>query len=120
MDYDLSGWEEAERQKWQSVRDYVKKAEPGAFSHEQTMLNQLQVATVAALQAVSSVNTVEAEAPYVATDGSKFTTLEELFIDSVGDESLAGPPGRCQTRPHIVTGRKCTHAQKKRLNLDSK
>ena len=48
------------------------------------MLSQLQVARVAALQAVRSVNTVETEAPYVATDGSKFSTLEELFINSVG------------------------------------
>ena len=119
-DDDLAGWEEAEKQEWQSVRDYLKTAEPEAFSHEQAMLNQLQVATVAALQAVKSVNTVEAEAPYVATDGSKFSTLEELFIHSVGDESLAGPSSRCQTRPQIVNGRKYTRAQKKRLNLDSK
>ena len=118
-DDDLAGREEAEKQKWQSVRDNLKTAEPKAFSHEQTMLNQLQVATVAALQAVKSVNTVEAEAPYVATDRSKFSTLEELFIHSVGDESLAGPSSRCQTRPHIVTGRKYTGAQKKTLTLDS-
>ena len=84
------------------------------------MLNRLQVATVAALQADKSVTTVEAGAPYVATEGSEFSTLDELFIHSVGDESLAGPSSRCQTRPHIVTGRKYTRAQKKRLNLDSK
>ena len=84
------------------------------------MLNQLQVDTVAALQAVKSVDMVEAEAPYVATDRSKFSTLEELFIHSLGDESLAGPSSRCQTRPHIVTGRKYSRAQKERLNLDSK
>ena len=119
-DDDLNGWEEAENQEWQSVRDCLKTAEPEAFSHEQAMLNELPVAIVAALQAVQSVNTVEAEAPYVATDGSKFSTLEELFIHSVGDESLAGPSSRRQTRPNIVTGRKCTRAQKKRLNLDSK
>ena len=119
-DDDLAGWEEAEKQEWQSVCDYLKTAEPEAFSHEQAMLNQLQVATVAALQAVKSVNRVEAEAPYVATDSSKFSTLEELFIHSVGDESLAGPSSRCQTRPQIVKGRKYTRAQKKRLNSDSK
>ena len=117
---DLAGWEEPEKHDWQSVRDYLKTAETEAFSHEKAMLNQLQVATVAALQAVKSVNTVEAEEPYVATDGSKFSTLEELFIHCVGDESLAGPSSRCQTRPHIMTGRKYTHAQKKRRNLDSK
>ena len=59
----------------------LKQRSPKPFP----MLNQLQVATVAALQAVRSVNTVEAETPYVATDGSKFSTLEELFIHSVGD-----------------------------------
>ena len=84
------------------------------------MLNQLQVASVAALQAVKLVDTVEAEAPYVATDGAKCSTLEELFIQSVGDETLAGPSSRWQTLPHIVTGGKYTRAQKKRLNLDSK
>ena len=102
------------------MRDYLKTAEPEAFLHEQAMLNELQVATVAALQAVKSVNTVEAEAPYIATDGSKFSTLEELFIHSVGDESLAGPSSHCQLHRHIVKGRKYTRAQKKRLNLDSK
>ena len=116
-DDDLAGWEEAEKQEWQSVRDYLKTAEPEAFFHEQAMLNQLQVATVAALQAVKSVNTVEAEAPYVTTDGSKFNTMEELLIHSVGDESLVGPSS---PRPHIVKGRKHTRAQRRRLSLDSK
>ena len=119
-DAHLAGWEEAEKQEWQSVRDFLKTAEPEAFSHEQAMLNQLQVATVAALQAVKSVNTAEAKAPYVATDGSKFSTLEKLFIQSVGDESLAGPASRCQTLPRIVMGRIYTRAQKERLNSDSK
>ena len=119
-DDDLAGWEEVEKQEWQSVRNYLKTAEPEAFPHEQAMLNQLQVATVVALQAVKSVNTIEAEAPYVATDGSKFSTLEELFIHSVGDESLAGRSSCSQTRPNIVKGRKYTRAQKKRLNYDSK
>ena len=48
-DDDLAGWEEAEKQEWQSVRDYLKGAEPEAFSHEQSMLNQPEVATVDAL-----------------------------------------------------------------------
>ena len=119
-DDDLAGWEEAKKQEWQSVREYLKTARPEAFSHEQAMLNQLQVATVATLQVVKSVNTVEVEAPYVATNGSKFSTLEELFIHSMGDESLAGPSSLCQTRPHIVKGQKNTHAEMQRLNLDSK
>ena len=84
------------------------------------MLNQLRVATVAALQAVKLVNTVEAEAPYFATDGSKSSTLKELFVHSVRDESPAEPSSRCQTHAHIVTRRKYTRAQRERLNLDSK
>ena len=89
-DNDLTRWEEAQEQEWQSVRGYLKRAESEALSHEQAMLNQLQVATVAAQRAVKSVNTVQAEAPPVTTDGSKFSTLEELFIHCVGDETLAG------------------------------
>ena len=120
-DDDLAAKELAEKQEWQSVRDYLKAAEPEAFSHEQAMLNQLQVATVAALQAVKLANTVEANATYVETDGSKSSTLEELFIHSVGDESLAGQSSCCQTRPHIVKGPKYTGAQKEetRFNLNS-
>ena len=32
-DDELARWEEAQKQEWQSVRDYLKTAEPEAFSH---------------------------------------------------------------------------------------
>ena len=114
---DLEGWEQAEREEWQSVREYLKTAEPASFFEEQAMVNAFCIAKQAALESVKSVSPVEVEPLYQGHDGTCFDTLSSRFCQAVSALNVSMDIAEPLGRPAKVTGRQYTRSMKKRLNL---
>ena len=117
---DLEGWEKAEHEEWQTVRDYLKTAQPAVFSQEQTMLQQFEFAKVPALQELRSVSHLDAEPRYVGADGATYHALIEHFVHTVSHLDLSGSPEPEVMKAVRFTARQYSRSAKKELNCKAK
>ena len=84
------------------------------------MLQQVEFAKVAALEAIRSVSHLDAEPRYVGADGATYDTLIERLVHAVSHLDLSGSPEPGVMTAVRFTGRQHSRSAKKELNLKAK